>query len=119
MFKAAREGPAKVITANDLRNGLVVFLDGDGGWTVAIGEARVLEDGPDLDGAVAYARAQTDAQIVLEAYPIDVVVTGGVPVPVRLRERIRAERGPTVVYGDAERARLQQEARTADGRTGN
>ena len=63
-----------------------------------------MEEGPDLDGAVARARAQADAQVVLEAYPIDVVVTDGVPVPVRLRERIRAERGPTVVYGEAERA---------------
>ncbi len=106
MFKAAKEGPAKVITANDLRNGLVVFLDGDGGWTVDIAEARVLEEGPDLDGAVAFAKAAADARIVVEAYPIDVVVTDGVPVPVRLRERIRAERGPTVVYGDAERTKL-------------
>ena len=31
MFKAAKEGPAKVITANDLRDGLVVFLAPDGG----------------------------------------------------------------------------------------
>jgi Protein of unknown function (DUF2849) len=106
MFKAAKEGPAKVITANDLREGLVVFLDHDGGWTVRIAEARVLEDGPDLDGALAYAKAQSDAQIVLEAYPIDVDVKDGVPVPARLREKIRADRGPTIAYGEAERAKL-------------
>ncbi len=106
MFKAAKEGPAKVITANDLRSGLVVFLDGEGVWTVDIAEARVVEDGPDLDAAAAHAKEQAAAQVVLEAYPIDVVVTSGVPVPVRLRERIRAERGPTVIYGDAERAKL-------------
>ncbi len=122
MFKAAKEGPAKVITANDLRSGLVVFLDGESGWTVDIAAARVVEDGPDLEAAVAQAGAQVDAQIVLEAYPIDVVVTGGVPVPVRLRERIRAERGPTIAYGDAERAKLAgagQEAGSAAGATGN
>ncbi len=106
MFKAAREGPAKVITANDLRSGAVVFLDGDGGWTVDIALARVLEDGPDLDDGLARARIETDAQVILEAYPVDVVVTYSVPVPVRLRERIRAERGPTVAYGDAERTNL-------------
>jgi hypothetical protein len=108
MFKAAKEGPAKVITANDLRNGLVVFLAGEDGWTVEIAGARVLEDGPDLDGAIAFAKAETEAQVVVEAYPVDVVVTDGIPVPVRLRERIRAERGPTVVYGDAERAKLAE-----------
>ncbi len=106
MFKPAKDGPAKVITANDLRDGVVVFLDGENGWTVDIAAARVLEDGADLDGGLAFAGEQTEVQIVLEAYPIDVVVTDGVPVPVRLRERIRAKRGPTVAYGEAERAKL-------------
>lgn len=106
MFKAAREGPAKVITANDLMNGLVVFLAAGGHWTVEIAGARVLDDGPDLDGAVAEAKAAADARVVVEPYPIDVAVTDGVPVPARLREKIRAERGPTVVYGAAERAKL-------------
>jgi len=106
MFKAAKEGPAKVITANDLRDGLVVFLDQDGGWTHAIAQARVVEDGADLEQANAYAQGQHDARIVVEPYPVDVTVTGGVPVPVRLRERIRAERGPTIVYGEDEVAML-------------
>ena len=106
MFKAAKEGPAKVITANDLRDGLVVFLDHDGGWTHAIAQARVVEDGIDLEQATAYAQGQHDARIVVEPYPVDVTVTGGVPVPVRLRERIRAERGPTIVYGEDEVAML-------------
>ena len=106
MFKAAKEGPAKIITANDLRDGLVVFLDREGGWTADIAAARVVADGAELEAAVAFAGEQSDARIVLEAYPIDVVVSDGVPVPVRLRERIRAKRGPTVAYGDAERAKL-------------
>ena len=107
MFKAAKEGPAKVITANDLGDGLVVFLDHDGGWTHLIAEARVLEDGPDLDGAIAYAKQQHDARVIVEPYPIDVTVTGGVPVPLRLREKIRADRGPTIVYGEEEVAKLR------------
>ncbi len=106
MFKAAKEGPAKVITANRLGDGLVVFLDQEGGWTLDIAMARVVADGADLDEANAYAKAQDEARIILDAYPIDVEVTNGVPVPVRLRERIRAERGPTVDYGADERRRL-------------
>lgn len=106
MFKAAKEGPAKVITANALRDGLVVFLDPEGGWTHDIAQARVLADGPDLDEANAYGKAQHDARIVVEPYPIDVTVTDGVPVPARLREKIRADRGPTIVYGEAERSKL-------------
>ena len=108
MFKAAKEGPAKVITANDLGDGLVVFLDQDGGWSHLIAEARVLEDGPDLDAALAYAKAQHDARIIVEPYPIDVTVASGVPVPARLREKIRADRGPTTVYGEEEVAKLAE-----------
>jgi hypothetical protein len=106
MFKAAKEGPAKVITANTLRDGLVVFLDPDGGWTHSIAEARIVQDGSDLDAANAYAKQQHDARVVVEPYPIDVTVTDGIPVPQRLREKIRADRGPTIVYGEAERAKL-------------
>jgi hypothetical protein len=106
MFKAAKEGPAKVITANDLRDGLVVFLDADGGWTHDIATARVVEDGADLDSANTYAKAQHDARVVVEPYPIDVEVVGGVPVPVRFREKIRADRGPTIPYGEDERRKL-------------
>ena len=50
--------------------------------------------------------AGSDARIVVEPYPIDIVDVGGRPVPARIRERIRAE-GPTVVYGDAEYEKLR------------
>ncbi|HWJ75846.1 MAG TPA: DUF2849 domain-containing protein [Kaistia sp.] len=89
-----------IITANDLGNGLVVFLTADGGWSQRLADARVV--GPDaLAEAVAYGKAQHDARIVVEPYDIEVTVENGIPVPVRLRERIRAA-GPTVAYGEAE-----------------
>ena len=54
----------------------------------------------DRNGALdVYARRLFDSPFNLP-WPAD-----GVPVPVRLREAIRAK-GPTVVYGDAERAKL-------------
>ncbi len=105
MFRAATEGSLKAITANRLGDGIVVFLDADGGWPQAIAGAVVFADGPDLDGAVAYAKAQHDARVIVEPYTIDVTLKAGVPVPRLLRERIRAD-GPSVVYGDAERAML-------------
>ena len=103
MFKAAKSGPAKAITANRLDNGLVVFLDDTGGWTLDIASARVISD-EELDEALAYGKAQHDARIVIEPYAIDVDVSDGAPVPVRLRERIRADKGPTIAYGEAEYA---------------
>jgi len=105
MFKAAKAGPQKAITGNRLSDGLVVFLTELGGWSQSVAEAHLFNDGPDLDEALAYGKAQHDARIVVEPYAIDMEVVDGVQRPVRLRERIRAE-GPTVPYGEAERAKL-------------
>ncbi|MBB5752343.1 DUF2849 domain-containing protein [Prosthecomicrobium pneumaticum] len=89
-----------LVTANRLSDGLVVFLDPSGGWTTALAGARVIA--PDeLAAALAHGKAQHDARIVVEPYEIETTVEAGVPVPVRLRERIRAA-GPTVPYGEAE-----------------
>jgi hypothetical protein len=105
MFKAAKAGPQKAITANRLSDGLVVFLTEAGGWSLSVADSQLFNDGPGLDEGLAYAKAQHDARIVVEPYAIDMDVSGARPVPARIRERIRAE-GPTVVYGDAERAKL-------------
>lgn len=110
MFKAAKDGPAKVITANNLGDGRVVFLTEAGGWAQAIAEARVLADGADLESGMAVAREQEQARIVVEPYPIDVTVGDAGPVPVRLREKIRADLGPTIVYGAEEVAKLKGDA---------
>jgi hypothetical protein len=105
MFKAAKAGPQKAITGNRLDNGLVVFLTEDGGWSLAVADAHLFNDGPALEEALAYGKAQHDARIVVEPYAIDMTTEDGKQVPARIRERIRAE-GPTVVYGEAERAKL-------------
>ena len=107
MFKAAKAGPQKAITANRLDDGRVVFLDERGVWTHHLADALFVSDGPALDEATAYAQAQADARIVVEPYPIDIAAVDGRPVPSRIRERIRAE-GPTVIYGDAEYAMLNK-----------
>ncbi|SRR5690606_37031213 len=107
MFKAAKAGPQKAITANRLDNGRVVFLGENGDWRHALADALLVADGPDLDEAVAYAQAQADARIVVEPYPIDIVTVDGRPTPARIRERIRAE-GPTIRYGAAEYAALMR-----------
>jgi hypothetical protein len=101
MFKAAKAGPQKAITANRLSDGLVVFLSESGEWSLAIDDARLVTDGPDLEEAVAYGKAQEAARVVVDPYPIDIDNINEKPVPARFRERIRAE-GPTVAYGNAE-----------------
>jgi hypothetical protein len=109
MFKAATSGHAKVVTANRLGDGIVVFLDADGGWTVEIGQALVVDD-DGIDEVLAYGKDQESARIILDSYAVDIEMVDGIPVPLRLREKIRADRGPTIAYGEAERAELSARA---------
>ena len=90
MFKAATDGHLKVITSHRLDNGLVVFLTAEGAWSLEIAKARLLADSDDLKEASAYAKTQNDAQVVIDPYAIDVEATQTGPVPIRLREKIRA-----------------------------
>lgn len=105
MFKEASSGPQKAITANRLSDGLVVFLTAERDWSLSVDDAQLLADGPDLEAALDYGKAQHDARVIVDPYAIDMEIVGDRKVPARLRERIRAE-GPTIPYGEAERANL-------------
>ena len=89
----------KIMTANRLRDGVVVYLGEHQAWTPTIGASK---PGHDDDG---YQALQTVADtavadgVIIEAYLIDVEVNGGEIRPARLREAIRAT-GPTVAAGD-------------------
>jgi len=91
----------KLITANHLGDGLVVFLTAEGGWSYKLADARVISDA-ELEAALVLAKSQHEAGIVVDPYEIEATLVEGIPVPVRLRERIRAAGGPTVTYGEAE-----------------
>lgn len=85
----------KVVTANRLRDGLVVFLAEGDGWSLALADARVA-DGPRAAAAImAVAEQAADDRIVVEPYLIDVTADNGTVRPVRTREQIRADGGPT------------------------
>ena len=84
----------QVITGNDLRSGLVVYLAADGGWTTALAEGRVLADEAEAATLLTQAAA-TAARRVVAPYLIDVVSEDGVLRPARFREAIRAA-GPPI-----------------------
>jgi hypothetical protein len=109
---AKPEGELFAITANDLRDGLVVYLDKDGGWTGEIGAARmVVADG--VDAALADAGRATASGRVVGAYEIAVARTEEGIRPLRLRERIRAF-GPST-HADFRRADVAGHLDHADG----
>ena len=95
-------GPAKlrpvtapvVLTANALGTGRVVWLAESGGWTRRITDARVFAP---QDAAAALAQGQADerARLVVGAYTVEVELRAGLPVPLRFRERLRAN-GPSI-----------------------
>ena len=84
-----------ILTANDLKNGHVVFLAADGSWTPLVGDARLaktLEEKEELQ--TIGVRAEKEQLVTLmEIIPAEVGDNGAWPV--RNRERIRAS-GPTV-----------------------
>ena len=85
----------RMIIANRLTDGLVVFYTGEGGWSVDIGDGVVITDKAEEARAFAAAKADEDNCIVIDPNLIDVTNDSGSVRPVAIREAIRAF-GPTV-----------------------
>lgn len=86
----------KVITANRLLDGEVVWLGKNGDWQPELPSVHLLEDKKDIAAALAVARRAVLSREIIEPYEVDIALEGGRPVPQRLRERIRAA-GPTIL----------------------
>lgn len=83
---------SKMIIANRLVDGLVVFRAGDGGWTESIDAGLTFADEA---GAAAALDAALGDHAVIDPCLIDVAADGGRLEPVAVRESIRAH-GPTI-----------------------
>ncbi|MFQ5953602.1 MAG: DUF2849 domain-containing protein [Kiloniellales bacterium] len=86
----------KVVTANRLRDGLVVFLAEGDGWSLSLTDARVADEPEEAEAIMAVAEQAAVDRIVVGPYLIDVTADNGTVRPVRYRERIRASGGPTI-----------------------
>lgn len=86
-------GPV-VITANQLRDGRVVYRAADGRWVTELASAAISANAGEVEAWLRAAR--TDAQHILDPY-IAPVANGedGSWVPANLREWIRRD-GPTI-----------------------
>lgn len=82
----------KIVTANDLLEGDVIFLNRAGGWTRNIALAAIAED--DAKASELLAQAQQPLTVV-GPYLVDVELdTDGRPAPLQFREVVRGA-GPT------------------------
>ncbi|WP_319772747.1 DUF2849 domain-containing protein [Breoghania sp.] len=84
----------KIVTANRLADGEVVWLGHNEVWVETIESAWLLEDESALEAGEAAATRAVALNRIVDVEVIDVRREGGAIVPVRLRERIRAA-GPT------------------------
>ncbi|MBH0238832.1 DUF2849 domain-containing protein [Methylobrevis albus] len=85
----------QIVTGNRLIDGVVVFRGPGGSWVEAVDAAEVLGDDAASEAAFAAAMRDFANCVVVDVALIDVKAEAGHVVPLRLRERIRAE-GPTV-----------------------
>ena len=97
----------KVVTANDLRIGDVVYLTTDDRWTRHHHEAELIEDEAHSQMRLLHANAQR--QIVVGPYLADAKAGPKGPEPVHFREAFRT-RGPSN-YAHGKQVDLPPEAK--------
>lgn len=98
MKKDAKGAGPKVVTANALDSGLVVFRTADGRWSTDLAEAEVAETKEAADALLAMGEADAARNLVVDVYLVAMTESDdGRLVPVLLREAIRAARRPTIV----------------------
>lgn len=85
----------KIMTANRIGDGVVVFLGDGGRWTETVHESLIAESEEEEAQLEAVARKSDRDAVIIQPYLIEVTREGDEIRPVRYRERIRAY-GPSI-----------------------
>jgi len=94
----------KIVTANDLLEGHVIYRRSDGSWSPKHSEAEVFNDAEAADAALE--EAILDADEIVGAYLADARLNeSGFPEPVHFREAFRT-RGPSNYPNHGKQAEL-------------
>lgn len=88
----SRRFTPKVVTANRLREGDVVYLAADGTWVLRHDQAELIED--EVRAAERLAIAAAQPLYVVGAYLADAKASANGPEPTHFREEFRT-RGPS------------------------
>jgi sulfite reductase (NADPH) hemoprotein beta-component len=86
-----------VVTANRLRDGRVVWLADGGRWAERVAEAQVFA-GEGVEAGLALGAEAERQQVIVGPYAAEVTVGATGPVPLRAREKFRAD-GPSIGAG--------------------
>lgn len=87
----AKSFTPKIVSANDLFDGDVVYLDDNNTWTRQLAKAAVAST---ADGAEALLHRATQPGLVIGPFLVDVSLEDGAPEPQHFRDQFR-ERGPS------------------------
>lgn len=87
----AKSFTPKIVSANDLFDGDVVYLDDDGAWTRHLAKAAVAKTPA---GADALLHRATQPGLVIGPFLVDVALDEGAPRPEHFRDHFR-EYGPS------------------------
>ncbi len=87
----------KVITANRLADGLVVYAGRDGSWSERLREAKIFASEAEAGAGLLIAQNDVKRNLVVEPVVVEVVEDAGGLRAVTLREAIRAL-GPTIDF---------------------
>jgi hypothetical protein len=85
----------KMVTANRLDDGVVVYLVSEGRWVERCRDGTAVADDDAAAELLAAAERDVGRCLVIAPYLIDVALSDGAPRPLRYREVIRAA-GPSV-----------------------
>jgi hypothetical protein len=87
----------QVLTANRLTDGIAVWYSHDGQWSEKFADVQIARTQDAATALEVIGKQAFAANLVLDVNLVDVEEKDGKLVPLRLRERIRAD-GPTIDY---------------------
>ncbi|MEN9580722.1 MAG: hypothetical protein RJA70_3731 [Pseudomonadota bacterium] len=89
---AQPKGTHFVVSAGDTLTGAPMYMKLDGTWTSKLSEATPIDDEAQRDALISLARGQE--RLICDPHAFNVTVDNGSPVPISVREKVRAL-GPT------------------------
>ncbi|MCG7629412.1 DUF2849 domain-containing protein [Epibacterium sp. MM17-32] len=98
----ARAFTPKVVTANDLLEGDVIYLTAAGGWTRVLEEAELIVD--EAEAQLRLLEAQSQPQVAVGAYLADAQAGETGPEPTHFREEFRRTGPSNYRHGKQEAA---------------
>lgn len=100
MARAPRPFTPKVVTANDLLEGDVIYLTEDDQWTRRLSEAEIIED--EAHAQVRLLHAERQPEKLVGAYLMDVAKGENGPEPTHFREDFRRTGPSNYLHGKQE-----------------